>query len=194
MSRKNLSTRKKILDSSLKLLEGVGADAVRMSDIAKLSGISRQALYLHFRSRAELLIATTRHIDEIKQVDKRLQSSRDAKTGVERLEAFIAAWGNYIPEVFGVIKALMAIQAQDEAARAAWDDRLGAIRHGCEAVVSALEKDGDLSHHLSNEEATDLLMCLVSVENWEYLICRCNWSQKRYLETIQTTAKKTLTS
>lgn len=188
-----MDTRKRILDSSWHLLEGEGAEAVRMSDIAKLSGISRQALYLHFPSRTDLLIATTRYIDEIKDVETRLNDSRNAKTGLERLEAYVSAWGNYIPEVFGVIKALMAMQSQDEAAKAAWSDRLGAIRQGCEAAVRALESDRNLNPNLSAEEATDLLMCIVSVENWEYLVHRCGWTQARYIETIQRTAKSILT-
>jgi AcrR family transcriptional regulator len=58
MSRENLETRIRILNSAWKLLVGSHASAVRMSDIAKQTGISRQAVYLHFPTRAELLIAT----------------------------------------------------------------------------------------------------------------------------------------
>ena len=43
-----------------------------MSDVAKQAGISRQAVYLHFPSRAELLIATTRYIDQVKDIDGQL--------------------------------------------------------------------------------------------------------------------------
>ena len=107
-----------------------------MSDIAKQTGISRQAVYLHFPTRAELLIATTRHIDEVKEIDERLAKSRSASTGLERLEAFVEAWGNYIPEIYGVASALIAMQATDEEAGAAWSDRMGAVRHGCEAAVA----------------------------------------------------------
>jgi AcrR family transcriptional regulator len=40
-----------------------------MSDIAKAAGLSRQAVYLHFPNRAELLISATKHLDE--KVDRR---------------------------------------------------------------------------------------------------------------------------
>ena len=116
MSSDNLETREKILDSAWKLLVGDGASAVRMGDIAKLTGISRQAVYLHFPSRAELLIATTRYIDEVKEVDQRLAASRSAESGLVRLDAYIEAWGNYIPEIYGLAKALMVAQDSDEAA------------------------------------------------------------------------------
>lgn len=192
MSRESSETRKRILDSAWKLLVGDGANAVRMSDIAKRTGISRQAVYLHFPSRAELLIAITRYIDEIKDVDKRLEASRRATSGEKRLDAFIEAWGNYIPEIYGVAQALIHLQTTDEAARAAWADRMRAVRHGCEAAVAALRKDGELRETLSAKEATDLLWTQLSVENWEQLRQRCGWTQARYIKVMQQTARMTL--
>ncbi len=192
MSSKNLETRVRILDSAWKLLVGGQASAVRMSDIAKQTGISRQAVYLHFPTRAELLIATTRYIDEVKDIDERLASSRNAATGVKRLEAFVEAWGNYIPEVYGVASALIAMQASDEEAGAAWADRMNAVRHGCESAVRALDRDGDLTRSLSLAEATDLLWSQLSVEHWDHLRHRCGWTQARYVEVLQQTVRAAL--
>ena len=49
-----------------------------MTDIVKTAGISRQAVYLHFPTRAEFLIATAQHLDEIENVDARLEPRRTA--------------------------------------------------------------------------------------------------------------------
>ena len=87
MSSENNPTRERILKSTWSLLEAGGASSVRMSDIAKAAKISRQALYLHFPNRAELLVATTRYLDEVYDVDTRLLASRTAKTGTDRLSA-----------------------------------------------------------------------------------------------------------
>ena len=70
-------TKTRILDTTWKLLEK-RIEKNRMSDIAKAVGISRQALYLHYPTRAELLIATTKHIDTVKKVNQRLELSRTA--------------------------------------------------------------------------------------------------------------------
>ena len=163
-----------------------------MADIAKEAGISRQAVYLHFPTRAELLVATTRYLDEVKHVDDRLAASRSAATGVERLSAFIEAWGNYIPEIYGVGKALLAMENTDEEASAAWSDRMQAVRHGCEAAVRGLARDGTLSPDRAADEATDLLWTLLSVRNWEQLVHDCGWSQGLYIDTMQQIARRSL--
>ena len=192
MSSENSETRKKILETTWKLLESGGPSAVRMSDIAKSTGISRQAVYLHFPSRAELLIATTRYLDEVKDVDARLEASRSAASGLERLDAYIEAWGNYIPEIYGVARALVAMQDTDEAARVAWKDRMDAVRDGSEAAVAALKKDGALSKDLTAREATDLLASLLSIEQWAQLREHGGWSQRRYITLMQRTARLSL--
>lgn len=191
MSSTSQTTRTRILKSTWDLLES-GTAKTRMSDIAKAVGISRQAVYLHFPNRAELLIATTRYVDEIKGIDGRLAASRSATSGAERLKAFVAAWGNYIPEIYGVGRALMAMQDSDPEAAAAWQGRMLAVREGCAAAVAALHSDNDLTDTLSQDEATDLLWSLLSVPGWERLVKTCGWSQERYIAVTTQTARRAL--
>lgn len=190
MSSKNPATRTRILDSTWTLLES-GKSAVRMSDIAKAAGISRQALYLHFPNRADLLIATTHHIDVVKDVDARLARSR-AETGPDRLDRWVEAWGDYIPEIWGVSRALRAMQDTDAEAARAWDDRMQAVRHGCAAAVRAVAEAGRLNQDLSVKEATDLLWAILSVETWERLVRHSGWPQTRYVSTMKALARSAL--
>ncbi|QKV17166.1 TetR/AcrR family transcriptional regulator [Oricola thermophila] len=192
MSSKITDTRTRILQSAWKLLEKGNGNEIRMSDIAREAGISRQALYLHFPTRAELLIATTRHIDAVNDIDTRLAPSRSAASGIERLDAFIEAWGDYIPLIHGVARALISMQDEDDAARIAWADRLRAVREGFEAAVGALDRDGVLSPDYTPKQATDLLWTLVSIENWEHLVIDCNWSQSDYVEAMKSLARRVL--
>ncbi len=194
MSSEKIETREKILKAALKLLEANPAASVRMGDIAKETGISRQAVYLHFPTRADLLITAARYLDEIRKVDERLAASRAASSGVERLDAFVEAWGKYIPEIHGVAKAFLAMQDTDEAARAAWDDRMQAVRHGCNAAVKALKNDGTLSPNLTPKQATDILWTTLSVRNWEQLTIGCGWSQKQYIRMMKQLLERLLVS
>ncbi|WP_306014764.1 TetR/AcrR family transcriptional regulator [Oceanicaulis sp. MMSF_3324] len=178
------ATRTKILNACRTLLESDAGAATRMSDVAKAAGVSRQAVYLHFKTRAELLIALTRHIDSVEDVDDRLAASR-AATGLDRLDAFIDAWGGYIPVIYPVGRALMAMAPGDDAARLAWEDRMTAMRQGCEAAVRALESVGALKDALTLETGTDMLWTLLSVRNWEALVETCGWDQSRYITDMK---------
>jgi len=190
MSSKNNKTRNRILDAAWKLLEASQGQGVRMSDIAKQAGISRQALYLHFSKRSELLIATTRYIDEVKDVDARLAPSRSAASGIERLDTYIEAWGNYIPEIYGVARALLSMKDSDEAAAMAWDDRMQAFRQGCEAAISDLDRDATLQPNYTIQQATDILWTMLSVKNWEQFTVDCGWSHKKYNEMAKQLAHR----
>ena len=181
MSSKSDQTRNRILETTVKILEESGGSGVRMGDIAKATGISRQAVYLHFKSRTELLIAATRFVDVQLDVDSRLAPSRTATSGVERLRLYIECWGNYIPDIYGVGKALMLAQDSDEAAAAAWRDRLLAMRDGCRAAIDALAADCRLVPGWTRPKATDALWTLLLVPTWENLTIECGWSTKQYV-------------
>jgi AcrR family transcriptional regulator len=193
MSSNRINTKSRILEVTWRLLES-GNKAIRMADIAKAAGVSRQALYLHFPSRTELLVATTRHIDKVKNVDARLARSRSASSGVERLHAFIDAWGGYIPQIHGISVALRAMRDTDKEAAAAWEDRMQAVRQGCEAAVLAILQDGYLKEGITEITGVDLLWTLLSVENWEHLVLECGWSQSEYEQTLKKIAEVSLMS
>ncbi len=190
MSRKTEQTRKRILETTVKILEDSGGSGVRMGDIAKATGISRQAVYLHFKSRTELLVAATRFIDEKLDVDARLSPSRTATSGEQRLRLYIEFWGHYIPEIYSVGKALMVAQETDEAAAAAWQGRMHAMRDGCRAAIDALFADQQLAAGWTRPKATDALWTLLLVPTWENLTIECGWSTDQYVRFMSDLARK----
>ena len=192
MSSSPNPTAEKILDAALSLLEAPPPVRARMSDIARAAGVSRQAVYLHFPSRAALLIAAARRLDAVKETDRRLAPSRAAATGRARLEAFITAWTGYIPEIAGVARALLAMEATDPDAAAAWADRMRAFHEGCAAAVRKLDEDGDLAPGCAPEAAADLLFALLSFRTWEELTERRGWSQAAYAAEMQRSAARLL--
>jgi len=190
MSRESTDTQGKILAATVRMLEEHGGKGVRMGDIAKETGISRQAVYLHFASRTELLVAATRYLDEELDIDGRLAPSRAATVGIERLRLYIQCWGNYIPEIYGVAKALMMAQDTDEAAAAAWNNRMVAMRDGCSAAIDALHADGMLASAWTRPKATDALWTMLLVPNWENLTIACGWSTQQYVDYMVDLARQ----
>ena len=192
MSSENTETRERILETTVRLLEQHGGRGVRMGDIAKETGISRQAVYLHFASRADLLIAAVLYKGDQLDVKGRLAPSRAASSGTERLALYIEMWGNFIPELYGVAKALMDAQDSDDAAAAAWRDRMVAMRDGCRAAVEAIEADGDLAAGWTRDTAIDALWTMLLVPNWENLTRECGWSKDDYIERMTMMAQRML--
>jgi len=191
MSSDQPETKSRILAATLKLLQD-GDVTIRMADVAKAAGISRQALYLHFPTRADLLIGATRYVEDVNDMAARLAPSREATSGVERLDAYIRTWTDWQLEIHGLARALMAMMATDDAAAAAWNGRMRAHREGCEAAVKALAKDGALTPDYSVRQATDILWMLLSIRNWEQLTQESGWSHKRYAAAMKQMAHRLL--
>jgi AcrR family transcriptional regulator len=185
MSSEISQTRKKIIEAASTLLLNTKGKGVRMADIAKASGVSRQAVYLHFQSRTELMVATVRYLDDLHGLSERVRPFNEAVPGREKLDTFVKFWGNYIPEIYGVAKALMATQDTDEAAMAAWNDRMNSVRSGCRETVEALERDGELASKWPVEVTVDMMWTILSVENWERLTIDCGWTIEEYVERMR---------
>lgn len=185
MSSDELNTRTRILAATWQLMEQERGQGVRMSDIAKAAGISRQAVYLHFTSRAELMIATTHYVDEIKGLKERLKQFQAATSGVEMLAALVEVWGNYIPEIYGLAQALLRMRASDEATDAAWNERMDALRNVCREVIETLEQEGRLAAEWSQDEAVELLWTMLSIHHWEQLTITRGWSTRQYITRMK---------
>ncbi len=162
-----------------------------MRHIAEAAGISRQALYLHFGSRTELMIATLRYVDETKGLYDRLNQFNVATTGIARLEASVDVWGHYIPEIYGLAKALLSTRDTDEATAAAWNDSMSCLRDACRQIVDTLEREGNLALGWSRDDAIDMLWTMLSIHNWEHLTIDCNWSTPQYIDWMKTLLKRT---
>lgn len=184
MSRETNETRKKILQATVDSLGKTGGEGVRMGDIAKTAGVSRQAVYLHFASRTELLVSATRFLDEELDLEERLGFVRAAESARERLIRYVHFWGDYIPGIYGVAKALIIAQSSDEAANVAWDDRMSALKSGCEAVVKALAAEQALKPEWNKESATDAFWAMLLVPVWENLTLKCGWTTEQYKDRV----------
>jgi AcrR family transcriptional regulator len=187
----NATTREKILQKTWQLMVKRRGQGVRVEDVARAVGISRQAVYLHFGSRAGLLIATVRYVDEAKNLNDRLQKMNTAANGAEVLEAFVDFWGNYLPEIHGPAKALLAVRETDKDAAAALADRMQALRQGCRSVVNCLVRDRMLAPQWNADRAVDALYAMSSVSVWEDLTIECGWSQAEYISHMKWIFKRT---
>ena len=192
MSSIESETRTRILEATWQLMEERRGLGVRMRDVADAASVSRQAVYLHFGSRAELMIATTQYIDQVLGLNDRLRRFQAAIKGVDILEEYVGFWGNYVPEIYGLAKALMLSRETDEAAAAVWKERMTALREGCCKTIDALLRDGELASVWTREVAIDLLWTMLSIRNWEHLTIECGWTPSQYVDRMQKLLKRIL--
>lgn len=191
MSSSKIETRNKILMETWKLLEEQRGQNVHMSHIAKAVGISRQAVYLHFPSRTELIVETVRYVDEVKGLNDQLAKLATLTSAVELLEATIDVWGNYIPEIYGLAKTMLQTRDTDEAMAAAWDNSMGCLRDACQAIIGALAHENCLVTQWTQKAAIEMLWALLSFSSWEQLTIECSWEQTEYIKWMKFVAKQT---
>ena len=136
------------------------------------------------------MVATVRYGDEALGLDERLLRYRAAGSGVERLETYVEFWGNYVPEIYGIARALLAERESDEAVAAAWDDRMGVVYDACRDIIGKLRRDGTLVPGWPTDEAADLLWTMLSIRNWESLTRERGWSVDHYVNRMQDLTKR----
>ena len=83
-------SRARVLNAALRLIRKRGDAAVTMAQIAKAARLSRQAVYLHFADRADLMVALARHVNESLGLPAEIQRVMNSPTGIEMIEAFVS--------------------------------------------------------------------------------------------------------
>lgn len=181
------------METTRQLIEESQGEAVRLQDIAQASGVSRQAIYLHFGSRVGLMVATVQYIDETAGFTERTQHIRDEEDSLERVNLFVDFWADYIPTIYGLAKQLLLLRETDEGAAAAWKDRMHSLRNGpCRYLIERLEQDGRLASEWPTEMAIDIFWTLISIQTWESLVIERGWSSEQYATKLKQMIKRAL--
>lgn len=186
------STRTKILDAAVALVLKRGDAAVTMAHIAKAARLSRQAVYLHFADRADLMVALVQHVDEKRGMAAEILRVVEAPTGREALREMALLQARMNPAVWAAARAVDAVRRTDRAAERSWQDRLKHRLEGCRLMIARLEREGELREHLAPSDAADLLWVLTSLRVWEDLVLERNWTAEQYVKHITEVLFQTL--
>jgi len=165
-----------------------------MADVARAAGVSRQALYLHFSSRASLFVAVVRHMDERDGIRRRCERALGIQDPVAALERFVVTWLRYAAKIYPVASALLASRRDDPDAMAAWDDRMRELRAGFRHATNRLASAGRLRAGLDAEAAADLAWAMTSIPVWEQLTIDCAWPAAQVRQRLATAVIDAVTS
>ncbi len=186
MSSRSERTRAAVLDAAWARLEA--GETGHLEDIAADAGVSRQTVYLHFESRAGLLLALVEHVDRRIGLYEEIGRIMAITDPVEQLFATLDATVLFEPRVHGLAMTLYHEGAVDEAVAAAYENRMEHRRGGLRAALSAIQAQGRLRDEWELGEVVDLLWEAQAPTTYDHLVIQRGWSVERWSAWVHTLA------
>ena len=185
-SPRGARTRADILDVAWRVIAERGTH-VSMQEIAAAAGLTRQAVYVHFRSRGGLLVALVRRADDRADIHAQFRHALQTDDPRHRLDAFLRVWLDFVPTIHPVASSLMRARADDPEAAAAWRDRMTALQRGFGILAGSLRRDGALGSGWTVAGAADYLWAGASLQVWELLAVDRAWGAARTSRILRRT-------
>jgi AcrR family transcriptional regulator len=175
-------TRAAVLDAARRLIEDDGFADLTMEAVAVQAGVTRRAVYLHFRSRAELVGALFDHVAGAEGLHRSLQCVWDAPDGARALDEWAGHVARYHPRLLDVDRAVALESRRDPDAAA---HRARVMREklaSCRRVIDRLVEEERLAEGWTAATAADMLFHLDSGELVGGLLRERRWSRRQFAE------------
>lgn len=172
------SGRDRILDATWSLLRQSPNLQVRVADIAAAAGVSRQAVYLHFGNRANLLLEAVRYRDRTSGLTNVFVSAAREAPLTEALAQFVRGWFSYVPHIQPVVQLLSAAAQIDPETRMAWDDRMTLLRTLIETLCARLAAAGMLCPPWTQQSAAGWIWHQTHIDSWRHLTTELGWTKE----------------
>jgi AcrR family transcriptional regulator len=176
-------TRERILAATWRLMERGRDLNVRVADIAAAAGVSRQAVYLHFGNRPNLLLAAVQYRD-MTSPTAGIKRAAEADPVPEALRHFVQGWFDHIPRIQPVAGLLGAASQIDPEAKVAWDDRMTLLRRLSRSLATRLFEGGMLKPEWTVEQAADWIWHRTHLDGWRHLVSERGWDAADYGERV----------
>lgn len=165
---------------------GAAADALAEGDVAfSIGGIAerarltRQAVYLHFRDRGDLLVSAVDELNRRLGLDARRREIGEAGDPHSALEVLVRVLVTHSARTLPAMRAVRRLLEDDARARAAWMKRPGGRAADIRQVIASLDEVGALRRGLTAQDAAALVESLVSLDAITELVVRRRWSVAR---------------
>lgn len=188
-------TRTQILEAAREMFEELGYYGAGLGAVAKKAGVSRQAIYLHFSSKAELLAALHLHIfatDVVPALDR--HPITNAMSALDALDAMIAVDVEVAAAVWRIHEALAVARRQhpevEQTLRPREEERYGELF----ALGRRLKREGALPPRIRVGTFADMLWGLISIGTYRSLVIERGWSLDQYRRWVRTTIRLQLSA
>jgi len=189
-SSRRSQTRIQILEAARAIFEELGYYGAGLEAVAKKAGVSRQAIYLHFPSKAELLTALHLHIFDTDVVPAlRRHPITDAMSGLDVLDATIAADVEVVDKVWRIHESLTVARRQHPEVDQTLIPREEEHYEGLLDVGRRLERDVALPLTMPVGLFTDMLWGLLNLGTFRNLVVERGWSLEQYRDWVRDTIR-----
>ena len=172
------------------MFEEFGYHGAGLAAVAKTAGVSRQAIYLHFPSKAELLTALHLHIfatDVVPALER--HPITDAMTAWDALDAVVAVDVEVACRVWRIQEALTVARRQhpevDQTLRPREEERYEELLE----LGRRLEREGALPATIGVGLFADMLWGLLNIGTYRNLVVERGWSLDQYRHWVRDTIR-----
>ncbi len=178
------STRTRILDVASRLAADHGFAGLTVEDVAAEAGVSRLTVYNHFTSRSGLLEAVAWSLFERADIALVRQARLAADEG-DALRGFVSANVTFLAGFGPQGRAVLAAASHDPALRAVVDATyIAGRRSAIGELVERIDDAGRLRSGWSRDRACAALMILTSLDAFETLVDRQEWTASEAGELV----------
>ena len=188
-------TRVAILDAARALFEEQGYFGAGLEAVAKKAGVSRQAIYLHFNSKADLLTALHLRVFETDVVPAlERHPIWTAPTALDALDAAIAVDAEVASKVWRIHEALVVARRRHEEVDATLRPREDERYQDYVRLARWLKRDGELPAGMRVSTLADILWGLLGLGTFQNLVIERGWSIERFTAWVRATVRAQLSA
>ncbi|HEY9523313.1 MAG TPA: helix-turn-helix domain-containing protein [Thermopolyspora sp.] len=181
-----------LLAAARSMIEKRGFEAVTMAAVAESAGVTRRAVYLHFSTRMELLLALYRSLGDTEDLARSLQAVWDSPNAM----AALREWAHHIarshPRILAIMLSVDRARHTDPDAAELWKVNQGNWLKGSRRLVQWLADDGRLDPRWTVDTATDIVWALMSPDLLDRLLHQRDWTREQFAEAFTALLTSTL--
>jgi AcrR family transcriptional regulator len=184
----DMSTR--VLDAVLELFEG--DQRLTYDAVARRAGVSRQTVYTHFPSKADLLVAAVQRARELADVESGIRAIYAAPTAVAALDALVELHGSFVPRFLRAHVAVERERANDPDVEFAFTNRRAGRRQVAAHIATRLRAEGYLTEPWTVQTAGELIESVTSGTFTAQLLRDAGWSGDEVGARLRLLLRRTL--
>ncbi|KLU66584.1 nucleoid occlusion factor SlmA [Desulfosporosinus acididurans] len=189
MSEKLLPTKENLILSTIAVISEFGLQRLTTREVAKKQGISESAIFKHYKTKDELILAVLNHFS---QYDRAIAESLWLKkldpiqAIIFFIESYVTYYENY-PEITAITLSYEALSREAKLADVVYRifaDRLNIIR----SLINDAKRQKEIDTEVDSNGLADLIMGLERVSILRWRLENYNFSLKDYtLKTLKQT-------